>query len=151
MLWFRPLEIMIIRTVFFIHNRTEARKMCAITGIISSHLEYNRADFLKPILSSMHHRGPDATKIENLREWGCLGHNRLSIIDLDPRSQQPMWDGTHRYCLTFNGEIYNYLSLKNELIQQGHHFRTQSDSEVLIEAWAKWGVDAIQKLVGMFT
>ena len=124
--------------------------MCAISGIISTYLEYNIADFLKPILSYMHHRGPDATQIENLRDWGCLGHNRLSIIDLDPRSQQPMWDATYRYCLTFNGEIYNYLSLKNELIQQGHHFRTQSDSEVLIEAWATWGVDAIQKLVGMF-
>ena len=124
--------------------------MCAITGIIRNIPEYNRSHFLNPILSAMSHRGPDATATETLHEAGCFGHNRLSIIDLHSRSQQPMWDATQRYCLTFNGEIYNFLLLKKELVQLGHAFRTESDSEVLVEAWHEWGISAIQKLVGMF-
>lgn len=124
--------------------------MCAITGIISKSSDYNHAQFLEPILSLLSHRGPDASEIAMLGDSGCFGHNRLSIIDLSKRSQQPMWDGTHRYCLTFNGEIYNYLSLKKELIQLGHMFKTESDSEVLIEAWVEWGEASIQKFVGMF-
>ncbi|OGT39879.1 MAG: asparagine synthase (glutamine-hydrolyzing) [Gammaproteobacteria bacterium RIFCSPHIGHO2_12_FULL_36_30] len=124
--------------------------MCAITGIISNIFEYNQSRFLNPILSAMHHRGPDATAQETFNHAGCFGHNRLSIIDLNERATQPMWDASHRYCLTFNGEIYNYLLIKKELIQSGHFFRTESDSEVLIEAWAEWGINAIEKLVGMF-
>src|SRR3990167_5479933 len=124
--------------------------MCGITGLISNNPAYCKNVFLEPVLSSMHHRGPDATQIENLTQWGCFGHNRLAIIDLDSRSHQPMWDKSHRYCLVFNGEIYNYLSLKKELMQLGHTFLTQSDSEVLVEAWCEWRTKAIQKYVGMF-
>ena len=124
--------------------------MCAITGIISDNPAYHGVHFLEPILSAMLHRGPDATATVAFNQLGCFGHNRLSIVDLHTRSKQPMWDHTHRYCLVLNGEIYNYRSLKNELIQLGHQFRTESDTEVLIEAWLQWSVDAVQKLVGMF-
>src|SRR3989338_2988043 len=124
--------------------------MCAISGIISQISEFNQPHFLNPILSSLSHRGPDATAQETFNHAGCFGHNRLSIIDLNERATQPMWDASHRYCLTFNGEIYNYLLIKKELIQLGHFFRTESDSEVLIEAWTQWGINAIQKLTGMF-
>lgn len=124
--------------------------MCAITGIISTIPEYNQVNFLKLILSKLSHRGPDTTAIEIFNQSGCFGHNRLSIIDINERSTQPIWDVSHRYCLSFNGEIYNYLSLKKTLMQLGHHFRTASDSEVLVEAWAEWGINTIKELVGMF-
>src|SRR3990167_10977141 len=124
--------------------------MCGIAGIIGSNQEYCRVQLLEAMLSAMIHRGPNGTHIETFSESGFFGHNRLAVIDLNPRAKQPMWDATHRYCLTFNGEIYNYLLIKKELIQSGHFFRTESDSEVLIEAWAEWGINAIEKLVGMF-
>src|SRR3990167_2463851 len=124
--------------------------MCAITGIISQIPEYNQSSFLEQMLSTMLHRGPDATSIAILGNDGCFGHNRLAIVDLHIRSAQPFWDRSQRYCLTFNGEIYNYNSLRKELIHKGHKFITQSDSEVLIEAWAAWGTYAIDRLRGMF-
>lgn len=123
--------------------------MCAITGIISLIPEYKNPTLLQPILSKMRHRGPDGTAIEKLSD-GCFGHNRLSIIDLHVRSKQPMWDHSHRYCVTLNGEIYNYRELKKELLVLHHSFTTESDTEVLVEAWAEWGVSSISKLVGMF-
>ena len=98
----------------------------------------------------MSHRGPDGTEIEVLASQGCFGHNRLSIIDRHERAKQPMWSATERYCLSFNGEIYNYQLLRHELIQLGHRFRTASDSEVLIQAWEEWGVASLSRLVGMF-
>lgn len=124
--------------------------MCAISGIISQIPEYRQAAHLNPILAAMTHRGPDKTEVEILANHGCLGHNRLSIIDLNDRAKQPMWDNSRRYCLCFNGEIYNFQSLRQELVQLGHQFHTKSDSEVLIEAWARWGVASIARLVGMF-
>lgn len=124
--------------------------MCGIAGIISQAKDYQQAVYLSPILAAMVHRGPDNTEIEILGNHGCFGHNRLSIIDLNERAKQPMWDSSQKYCLTFNGEIYNFQSLRQELIQLGHKFRTQSDSEVLIQAWAEWGTATIKKLVGMF-
>ncbi|EKD55086.1 MAG: hypothetical protein ACD_60C00027G0012 [uncultured bacterium] len=124
--------------------------MCAISGIISQIAAYQRRDFLIPILSAMTKRGPDGTQIEVLANEGCFGHNRLSIIDLSERAKQPMWDTTSRYCLTFNGEIYNYQALRRELVSLGHLFRTESDSEVLIEAFAEWGISSLARFVGMF-
>jgi len=124
--------------------------MCAITGIISPISTYNQISLLDPMLSSMLHRGPDATATTSLGKEGCFGHNRLAIIDLAERAKQPIWNASRRFCLIFNGEIYNYQHLKIELTQRGHRFCTESDSEVLIEAWAEWGIKAIHRLVGMF-
>ncbi|OGT37948.1 MAG: asparagine synthase (glutamine-hydrolyzing) [Gammaproteobacteria bacterium RIFCSPHIGHO2_12_FULL_37_14] len=124
--------------------------MCAIAGIIGQLAEFQQKVHLASILAAMTHRGPDSTDIEILENHGCFGHNRLSIIDLNERAKQPMWDYSQRFCLSFNGEIYNFQSLKKELRQLGHQFRTQSDSEVLIEAWAEWGIASINRLVGMF-
>jgi asparagine synthase (glutamine-hydrolysing) len=99
------------------------------------------------------HRGPDG------RGWRvfdspagpvALGHRRLSIIDLDERAAQPMPSVDGRLWLIFNGEIYNYLELREELKAQGVRFRTQSDAEALLEAYARWGEAALDKLVGMF-
>lgn len=124
--------------------------MCAIAGIISQNPDYYQTGFITAMLSAMATRGPDKTEIEIFTSQGCFGHNRLSIVDLHDRAKQPMWDHTRRYCLSFNGEIYNYQDLCRELVQLGHHFRTTSDSEVLLEAWSAWGIAAISRLIGMF-
>ena len=75
---------------------------------------------------------------------------RLAIIDLDDRAKQPMASGDGRLLLLFNGEIYNYRELRTELEAQGVAFRTQSDAEVMLEGYARWGEDVLPKLRGMF-
>src|SRR5690606_31752095 len=78
-----------------------------------------------------------------------LGHRRLSIIDL-AGSPQPMRSHDGRYTIVYNGEIYNYLELREELAGRGHRFSTSGDTEVLIEAWRAWGEDCLARLNGMF-
>jgi len=99
------------------------------------------------------HRGPDD------RGWRvfdsaagpvALGHRRLSIIDLSAAAAQPMSYGHGRYWIVYNGEIYNYLELRDELAGLGHRFQTQSDTEVLLAAYAQWGEGCLERLVGMF-
>jgi asparagine synthase (glutamine-hydrolysing) len=99
------------------------------------------------------HRGPDGQgwiEFESGTGPVCLGHRRLAIIDLDARSNQPMSCDDGRFWLTFNGEIYNFIELRDELIGRGVAFNTTSDSEVLLQAYAAWGEAALQKLRGMF-
>ena len=79
----------------------------------------------------------------------AFGHRRLSIIDLDSGAQ-PMEDATGRYCITFNGEIYNYRELRNELEAKGFAFRTKSDTEVILNAYASWGTGCLQRFNGIF-
>ena len=78
-----------------------------------------------------------------------LGHRRLSIIDIGG-GQQPMSSADGRFTVTFNGEIYNYIELREELLALGHRFRTTSDTEVLIEAYRAWDLEAIRRFRGMF-
>jgi asparagine synthase (glutamine-hydrolysing) len=80
----------------------------------------------------------------------ALGHRRLSIIDLSPGGHQPMCTPDRRYWIVYNGEIYNYLELKEELLQEGYSFSSRSDTEVLLTAYVHWGEDALKRLVGMF-
>jgi asparagine synthase (glutamine-hydrolysing) len=101
----------------------------------------------------IHHRGPDGRGWRVLQtQVGplALGHRRLAIIDLDQRSLQPMSYADERYWLIFNGEIYNYQEIREELKARGHAFRTESDSEVLLQAYAAWGEAALAKFLGMF-
>ena len=95
------------------------------------------------------HRGPDG-RGEFLEGALAFAHRRLSIIDLSDGGAQPMHSGCGRYVLTYNGEIYNFKELRQELEGRGHRFRSQSDSEVLLEAWAHWGADCLPRLNGMF-
>jgi len=98
----------------------------------------------------MHHRGPDhqATYVS---EGIGLAHTRLSLLDLHPRSNQPFWDRRGRYCLVYNGEIYNYRELRSELEEQGIEFKTTSDTEVLLECLIHHDVKAtLPRLEGMF-
>lgn len=122
--------------------------MCGIVGIIGNMSD--KESFLKAALLVQKHRGPDDAGIAMFGELGGFGHNRLSILDLTQLAKQPMWDKTNRFCLSFNGEIYNFKKIKQALISLGHAFCTNSDSEVLIEAWAEWGVEAVQRFTGMF-
>ncbi len=80
----------------------------------------------------------------------ALGHRRLSIIDLSVTGHQPMADPSGRYWVTYNGEVYNYMELKEELIRLGHRFESHSDTEVLIHAYMQWGVECLHKFNGMF-
>jgi asparagine synthase (glutamine-hydrolysing) len=103
----------------------------------------------------MTHRGPDGAGYElqssaNGNFSIGLGHRRLSIIDLSAQAAQPMWSADGTVCVAFNGEIYNYIELRNELTAKGHVFRSSSDTEVLIEAYRAWGRDAINRFRGMF-
>ena len=100
------------------------------------------------------HRGPDGSghwlaSTDDGRHQVGLGHRRLSIIDIDG-GVQPMWSNDKSLCLIFNGEIYNYIELRDELRTLGHIFRTESDTEVLLAAYRQWGVTALSRLRGMF-
>ncbi len=97
----------------------------------------------------LQHRGPDAGG-SWISDHAALAHRRLSIIDLSPLGRQPMCDIENEVWITFNGEIYNFLELRRELESSGARFRSNSDTEVIIEAYKKWGVAAVARLNGMF-
>lgn len=120
--------------------------MCGIAGIIGD-FEMQQLDAM---LLGQHHRGPDATGKYNDVNFAALGHNRLAIIDLSPKSNQPFLDPSGRYILVFNGEIYNYIELKTEM-QGLYSFKTDSDTEVLLAAFIIYGNQCLQKLNGMFS
>jgi asparagine synthase (glutamine-hydrolysing) len=122
--------------------------VCGIVGL------YNfpaKGDGLAGMLRSVAHRGPDAQGICETQSHGAevrLGHRRLSIIDLSDAANQPFEkDGL---VIVYNGEVYNYAALKQELEAAGVAFRTTSDTEVLLEAWRRWGADCLNRLRGMF-
>jgi asparagine synthase (glutamine-hydrolysing) len=121
--------------------------MCGLAGII----DWRGADtaLVAAMTDALKHRGPDAAGF-----WSngpaALGHRRLSIIDLSHRADQPMADAAGRYQLIFNGEIYNYRALRPLLEQHGYRFHTESDTEVLLNAFIHWGADCLERLNGMF-
>lgn len=124
--------------------------MCGIAGLF-----FPRADkaMLRSALDAMnrvhHRRGPDGSGVW-CESAGGLGHTRLAIIDVSAAGAQPMQHPSGRYVITFNGEIYNYIELREELEALGHTFRTQSDTEVLLNAYVEWGVACFQRLLGMW-
>jgi asparagine synthase (glutamine-hydrolysing) len=130
--------------------------MCGLFGLFESSLVTDQVILnsrLKAAQKALGYRGPDSKGLESFRVLNgeiTLGHTRLSIIDLTEGGHQPMHSHDGRYVLTFNGEIYNYLELGRELRKLGHHFKTDSDSEVLLTAWAQWGIDSLIKFKGMF-
>src|SRR2546421_11984697 len=121
--------------------------MCGISVIAGADLNCVD-DAIDRMVASLRHRGPDGHATSRLH--GChLGHNRLSIIDLES-GQQPMCDTSGRYWITFNGEIYNYAELREELLRQNVEFRTRSDTEVVLAGYKQWGVSALHRFRGMF-
>lgn len=104
-------------------------------------------------LTVINHRGPDACGVENFQYpdfWVSLGHKRLSIIDLSERGKQPMSYDDGNLWITFNGEIYNYLEIRSELEKEGFTFSSDSDTEVLLAAYRRWGSKCLEKFNGMF-
>ena len=100
---------------------------------------------------SIAHRGPDGSGHWYEDESGIgLGHRRLAIIDLSKAGQQPMQTSDGRYTITYNGEIYNYLTLKKQLEEKGYYFKSNSDTEVLLNVISEWGIRGLSRLNGMF-
>ena len=125
--------------------------MCGITGIKIFTAE--SSDLLHKINDSvacLRLRGPDAESVFK-SDSVALGHARLAIIDLNPRAAQPMRDESGRYTLVFNGEIFNYKSIREELEGEGFSFFSESDTEVLLKGYICWGKDILQKLNGFFS
>ncbi len=124
--------------------------MCGIAGKVCSDAEHAGAESaVRAMSATLAHRGPD--------DEGCyaagplrLGHRRLAILDISPAGHQPMATPDGRFQLTFNGEIYNYLELRDELSRHGCVFRSLTDTEVLLHALVHWGPAALRRLVGMF-
>jgi asparagine synthase (glutamine-hydrolysing) len=104
---------------------------------------------LQRMLVPLQSRGPDNEGVYRTKMIG-LGHRRLSIIDLSAKANQPMVDADTNLTIVFNGTIYNYPQLREQLIQKGHHFSSNGDTEVILKAYAQWGEDCVEKLVGMF-
>jgi asparagine synthase (glutamine-hydrolysing) len=123
--------------------------MCGICGIINFDQKPVQNQSLVQMMSRMKHRGPDdnGTFIED--NVG-LGFVRLSIIDLTSAGHQPMFDITSRYVIIFNGEIYNYIELREELKKKGVTFRTNTDTEVLLYSYITWGPACLDKFNGMW-
>ncbi len=124
--------------------------MCGICGIVRSSVDSSISEKIDRMTHALHHRGPDGSGrwIDRSGRVG-LGHTRLAIID-PAGGAQPMRSMDERYVLVFNGEIYNFQTLRNELKALGRTFQTKSDTEVLLEALVVWGVSCLAKLHGMF-
>ena len=121
--------------------------MCGITGYF--HFDNSRlvsVERLKKMTDSLIHRGPDGEGFF-IHNNIALGHRRLAIIDLQT-GDQPMYSEDKTIAIVFNGEIYNYIELKEELKKFGFHFKTTSDTEVIISAYQKWGIDCLKKFNG---
>jgi len=127
--------------------------MCGILGLFSQHQSNADSEQLQAALQALHHRGPNDRGLENFTAADgqlTLGQTRLSIIDLSAGGHQPMHSPDGRFVMVFNGEIYNYKELRQELKQAGYTFHTESDTEVLLQAWIHWGESCLRRLCGMF-
>jgi asparagine synthase (glutamine-hydrolysing) len=135
--------------------------MCGIAGYVAGSDPRAFARFQASVLKTLAHRGPDDVgwRIESRSgagdppaepgRWG-LFHRRLAILDLSPLGHQPMTTADGRFAIAYNGEIYNYLELRQELERNGCIFRSHSDTEVLLQSYAHWGPACLTRLVGMF-
>ena len=124
--------------------------MCGIGGIL--HLDPERPvepHRLAAMSRSLAHRGPDDDGVYLERNVG-LAHRRLSVIDLSPAGHQPMSDESGRYWIVYNGEVYNYLELRQQLLARGVRFRSHTDTEVILRLYAAEGADCLRRLNGMF-
>jgi asparagine synthase (glutamine-hydrolysing) len=123
--------------------------MCGICGVLNFDGKEVSPVLLKKMTDSIAHRGPDGEGWYRDKGLG-FGHRRLAIVDLSPLGHQPMVTTDNRYVLTYNGEIYNFLEIRAELVARGHSFRSKTDSEVVLHAWAEWGSECVNRFNGMF-
>lgn len=112
--------------------------MCGVAGLLSKNKEIELSQTIKAMVKTLHHRGPNHsnTFIDN---YLALGHSRLSIIDTSNEAHQPYISPCQQYVLVFNGEIYNYQTLRKELLENNVDFQTKSDTEVLFKIYYKMG------------
>src|ERR1035437_8519351 len=123
--------------------------MCGIAGLVRKNGDSVDHEVLAAMTRLALHRGPDGEGRYVHKNLG-LGHTRLAIIDLSTAADQPMYSTDRRLTIVFNGEIYNYLELREELKQLGHKFATRADTEVILEAYAEWGSECVQRFNGMW-
>jgi len=128
--------------------------MCGFAGILTSAPMGHDAlaDAARRMIVPIVHRGPDDSGVWADADAGvALGFRRLAILDLSPQGHQPMWSPSGRFVTAFNGEVYNFADLRDDLRRRGYYFKGRSDTEVILAAFEEWGVaDAIPRFVGMF-
>ena len=125
--------------------------MCGIAGIYQFNQEKVNLQDLQTFTDSMFHRGPDGAGYELLADDKLgLGQRRLAILDLSESGHQPMYTPDQRYCITYNGEIFNFQEIKNELITLGFTFNSESDTEVILASFHQWGKDCLKRFNGMW-
>lgn len=123
--------------------------MCGIAGLTRNLCKIGPEKVLSDMNNAMHHRGPDDGDIY-FDEGVGLCHRRLSIIDLSEDGKQPMSSSDGRYTIVFNGEIYNFISLKKDLLDKGYKFNSKTDTEVLLNLYIEYGESSLEKINGMF-
>lgn len=123
--------------------------MCRIVGYVDLAASYDKQEILESMRDIMTLGGPDGEG-SFIDDYVALGHRRLSIIELSELGHQPMKSDDGRYCITYNGEIYNHLEIKKELIELGYAFNGHSDTEVLLKSFIEWGGLCLHKFHGMF-
>lgn len=123
--------------------------MCGIVGVVNRNRSTVSSDLVERMARTLEHRGPDS---EGQLIDGCvgLGHRRLSIIDLSEAGRQPMANSDETMHIVYNGEVYNFLDIRADLEQLGHRFNSKTDAEVVLHAYEEWGVQALDRLNGMF-
>ena len=124
--------------------------MCGIAGIVNFDKSKINPEIANVVKNSLEHRGPDFSKVDYISENVTLIHTRLSIIDLDQRSNQPMYSKDKRYSIVFNGEIYNFKEIRKRLEDKGVRFITDGDTEVLLEGFVEYGSNILNLLRGQF-
>ena len=123
--------------------------MCGINGAISFKHQLDKSLFSDMSIKTIH-RGPDSSNDILINNHIYLQHNRLAIIDLNTRSEQPFFCKDKNYCIVYNGEIYNFIELRDDLIKLGYNFRTTSDTEVLLYLFIHFGLEMLDKIKGFF-
>ena len=125
--------------------------MCGINGLINYNKTFN-CERIREVVHQMNeqiiHRGPNSEGLF-ADEFCALGMRRLSIIDLAD-GNQPIWNEKRDKLIVFNGELYNFIALRADLKTKGHHFYTNSDTEVVLHAYQEWGVNCLNRFIGMF-
>lgn len=122
--------------------------MCGIAGSLNWAQQDTKQN-TEAMVNRLVHRGPDACGTKQIGP-AILGHRRLSVIDTSQHANQPLSDHSGRYWISYNGEIYNFKALRDELLAAGAQFSTHSDTEVILEGWKHWGPETLERLVGMF-
>jgi asparagine synthase (glutamine-hydrolysing) len=126
--------------------------MCGLAGLIDISGNYNAAGaeaVVRGMCDLQAYRGPDDSGVVSVGAV-CLGSRRLSIMDLSSAGHMPMSDATGRWWIAYNGEVYNFAAVREELQQLGHEFQSHSDTEVMLHAYMHWGSASLQRFVGMF-